>query len=357
MTYRSSYRPDPYILVTHFTVKDNTSTAANIITRDTTICSGSVNLSTLVSAQGIANPHFRWYYSEAGVLQMTNLTVSPTVTTEYWVSVEGDNHCEGSTDTNGRKKVTVNRGIGNSTSNLVTTSNVTICEAQNVTLTGSCSSQVTNPTYYWYTAQNATSPVHVGPTYTFSASSGTTSVYVAVMGSNYCDGGTSARKQITVTVNDSFDVGTISAPSAVCINSTISMNKTVNGGVWSSLNSDIATVHATTGEVTGLNAGTATIVYTVTQDGCSRDTTAEVTVLPNSNSSQITIQTTSSVCVNETVVLTAFAPDVINPVFKWYDSATATTPLFTGNPYTTNSLTEDTRFYVRVSGDNYCAAR
>jgi hypothetical protein len=279
MTYRSDILDiPPYTLVTHFTVKDYTAVASDIMARDTTICSGSVNLSTLVSAvPGIANPQFRWYYSEAGMLQLTTLTVSPTVTTEYWVSVEGANHCEGAPNATGRKKVTVNRGLGNSTPNLITMSNVTVCGAQNITLTGSCSSQVANPVYYWYTTPNTASLVHIGPTYTFSAPLGVTSIYVAVMGSNYCDGGTSARKQVTVTA------------------------------------------------------------------------------LPYSNSSMITITSTSPICANEEVIITADAPDVVNPVFRWYDSETATIPFFTGNPYITSDITEETRFYVRVSGDNYCA--
>jgi hypothetical protein len=55
--------------------------------------------------------------------------------------------------------------------------------------------------------------------------------------------------------------------------------------------------------------------------------------------------------------LTAHAvSEVINPVFEWYGEATGGTPFHTENSYTTSLLTEDTTFYVSVSGDNYCSS-
>ena len=57
--------------------------------------------------------------------------------------------------------------------------------------------------------------------------------------------------------------GTISGTLTVTNHQTTDLNNTVAGGQWSSGNTDIATVNATTGVVTGLNVGTADITYTL----------------------------------------------------------------------------------------------
>jgi hypothetical protein len=61
--------------------------------------------------------------------------------------------------------------------------------------------------------------------------------------------------------------------------------------------------------------------------------------------------------VNSTATLTAQAvSEVLNPVFHWYKEETGGTPFHNIATYTTSALTNDTTFYVAISGDNYCTS-
>ncbi len=73
----------------------------------------------------------------------------------------------------------------------------------------------------------------------------------------------------------------ITGPTSVCVNSTITLNSGTIGGVWTSLDPTIASVPVpATGDVLGITAGTATIVYTVPSTGCSRQVVVRVNPLP-----------------------------------------------------------------------------
>ena len=69
-----------------------------------------------------------------------------------------------------------------------------------------------------------------------------------------------------------------------------------------------------------------------------------------------TITTTgTSACSGATATLTGSSiSGVTNPVYRWYDSQTATTPLYTGATYTTPALTASKTYYVSVEANNYC---
>lgn len=77
---------------------------------------------------------------------------------------------------------------------------------------------------------------------------------------------------LSITVTSGTSAGTISGASSVMAGSTTGLSETVSGGTWSSSNTSIATINASTGVVTGVAAGSVTISYTVT--GCSGPATA-----------------------------------------------------------------------------------
>lgn len=65
---------------------------------------------------------------------------------------------------------------------------------------------------------------------------------------------------------------------SVCINSTLQLDNDADGGTWSSVSSNIATVD-NTGMVTGISAGTTAINYTITNaSGCNSVYTTYITV-------------------------------------------------------------------------------
>ena len=96
---------------------------------------------------------------------------------------------------------------------------------------------------------------------------------------------------VTINPNPTPITGTTN----VCVGLTTTLNSTPSGGIWSSSNAN-ATVGSSTGIVTGLAAGTATITD-VLGTGCSATTT--VTVNPNPT----TITGTQYVCAGLTTTL------------------------------------------------------
>jgi len=101
-----------------------------------------------------------------------------------------------------------------------------------------------------------------------------------------------------ILVKPAPDAGTLSAVSAgLCIGYTTTVNSTVPGGVWSSSNTDFATVDAA-GVVSAISAGTVTISYTMTNE-CGVDvSTINVTVYSLAPVSKIAVHPDSVVCAN-----------------------------------------------------------
>ncbi len=89
--------------------------------------------------------------------------------------------------------------------------------------------------------------------------------------------GCSVYRNLTVSVAPV--AGTISGGSSVCPGSTLALTDTFGGGSWSSSLSSVANVSS--GLVTGVSSGTATISYTVTNSCGSAYATHTVTVLPS----------------------------------------------------------------------------
>lgn len=105
-----------------------------------------------------------------------------------------------------------------------------------------------------------------------------------------------------ITVNNSADAGIISGADTVCIGSIFTYTSTGNaGGAWFSNNGNINI--NSTGEVTGLTAGTSVISYIV-NNTCGQDTaTKVVTVVNLPNAGQIS-GPSASVCINNSLQLT-----------------------------------------------------
>jgi hypothetical protein len=62
----------------------------------------------------------------------------------------------------------------------------------------------------------------------------------------------------------------------------------------------------------------------------------------------------ATTCSNSAATLTGTSTGVTNPIYRWYESQTVATPLYTGDTFTTPELTAQTTYYVSVEGDNYC---
>ena len=116
--------------------------------------------------------------------------------------------------------------------------------------------------------------------------------------SNGC--GTSTATQL-VTVNPLANAGTISGAATLCSGLSTAFTTTGTGGTWSSSNIAVATVNATSGLVTGVGAGNATITYSVTS-GCG-NASSSANILVNPLPDQSTITGPNAVCVGHPISL------------------------------------------------------
>ena len=84
--------------------------------------------------------------------------------------------------------------------------------------------------------------------------------------------------QRSLIVVAAANAGTISGATSVCANATTTLTSNgTSGGSWSSDNDALATVNSS-GVVTGVSAGTATISYVVTSGSCTATATKAITI-------------------------------------------------------------------------------
>jgi len=80
-----------------------------------------------------------------------------------------------------------------------------------------------------------------------------------------------------ITVAAAPSAGTLSGTQTLCSNGTTTLSSTVAGGTWASSATGIATINSTSGAVTGVSAGSASMSYTVTgTGGCSNATATRI---------------------------------------------------------------------------------
>ncbi len=141
-------------------------------------------------------------------------------------------------------------------------------------------------------------------------------VVITYSGSTACG---SIPDPYTITVNPIAVAYISSAISSVCTGSTVTLDNTgsYGTGTWSSNNTTIATIDATTGEMGGVSWGTTTITYSTATPSCGSDMAVmSVTVNPLPYGGVITGP--DSVCYGSTISLTDITPSGV-----WSSAATS----------------------------------
>jgi gliding motility-associated-like protein len=126
---------------------------------------------------------------------------------------------------------------------------------------------------------------------------GTSVITYSVTGTGGCSNATATS---VVTVTAPPVAGTLSGTQLICVGSTANFTTTGNGGSWTSTNPSIASV-STNGLVTGLTAGTVSIVYSVPGSGGCANATVSRSVTVSAPPSAGTLSATSSLCVGASV--------------------------------------------------------
>ncbi|RZJ65381.1 MAG: T9SS type A sorting domain-containing protein [Flavobacterium sp.] len=152
-----------------------------------------------------------------------------------------------------------------------------------VTLSGTELSGVTG-----VTLNGAATPftVNNSTTITVTLTGSSTAGSFVVTGPN---GTATSAGNLVITANPTV-TPIIGGDTALCVGGSLALSTASPGGAWSSGSPLVATV-SESGVVTAVAAGTATILYTVTDNGCSTSVSTTITVNPQATSTNPTSQT------------------------------------------------------------------
>ncbi len=160
----------------------------------------------------------------------------------------------------------------------------TVCEGSSVTVSSY------SPGYTWSSSNTAVATVNATTGSVYGVSDG-------VFTLTYTHPSTCS---ITRTMTVSPTPSVITGDSVLCLGSTsmLTIGDTLSGAVWSSSNLSVATVNSTTGLVSSVAGGTATISYRVPSSGCFA--TKQITV----NTAIPNITGTFRTCIGQNTTLT-----------------------------------------------------
>ncbi|MBX2902997.1 MAG: gliding motility-associated C-terminal domain-containing protein [Chitinophagales bacterium] len=307
----------------------------------TTICGGQTATLTATAPSGVT---FNWYAASTGGTALgtgTNFT-TPTLnaTTTYYVEAVATG-CPPSTRT--AVTVTVTPAPAAPIANTLTPG---VCKDSVATF------QVTSAgtTFNWYATQTSTTILGTGTTYTSPPLTVNASYFVERV-ENGCP---SQRTQVfvqVITAPDPTPANTqICAGTTANINSNISNAFTVN---W--YDAPSATTPIFTGSIfttPTLNSNTTYYAQTFV-NGCP-SVRVPVTVTVVTPPASPTVSGTT-ICAGQTATLNATAPSGVS--FAWFTAATGGTAVFTGNPFTTPVLNNNTIYYVEAQAGSCVSSR
>ncbi|WP_316819950.1 putative Ig domain-containing protein [Pedobacter gandavensis] len=350
------------------TITVNTpATAADItvIGNGAPLCAGSKATLT-ASSISVVKPQFIWY-SDAALTQevFRGATYEPivTLTTNFYVTVSGDNKCVN--DVANAKVVTVTVNTPATAADInIAGNNGNYCKGSKVSLTAS-SFTVDSPVFTWYNDVDLTDVAFSGPLFE-PVLNATTTYYVTVSGSNKCANVRGGAKVVTIVVNPSAlasDI-TIAGNDAPFCNGTKALltasSDKITSPVFTWYSNAALTVVAANGPVFE-PVVTSTTTYYVTVSGANKcqnvSGDAKVVTLIVNNPATVTDLIVSGaetpVCENTSVTLTASNTTITSPVFTWYSDAALTDAVFTG-PVLQKVFSSTTTYYVTVKGANKC---
>jgi hypothetical protein len=277
------------------------------------ICLGN---STTLSTSVTGGTGFNYSWSNGAITSA--ITVSPTASTTYFVTVTNANGCTGTAS----YAVTVNP-----VPNVIISGQDVICNGNSTTLVTSVVGG-SGFLYTWSTGANT-------PNITVSPST-TTSYTVTVTNANGCTG--TATRQVTVNITPTLS---ISGNDVICLGQSTTLDANGSGGV--------SLVYNWSTGATGFSqtfAPLVTTTYTATvtnSNGCSATASRTVTVNPVPNP---VISGQNSICVGNSTTLSTSVTGGSGFTFNW--STGATTSAITVSPIASTTYT------VTVTNSNGC---
>jgi len=330
----------------------------------TSVCAGSTTQLS-ASSTTVTNPVFTWY-SDAALTTVAFVGASfntPVLSNNvtYYVTVKGDNKCQN--PVNAVKVVTVTVKPY-ATAADITVANTQIC-AGSTTMLMASSLTVTQPVFTWYSDASLTSVAFVGPTFTVTGLTATTTYYVTVKGANKCENTAADAKVVVVTVNPlatTTDI-IVNGGASACAGTGTTLtatSPTVTNPVFTWYSDSALTNISDIGNVFVTPVLNTTTTYYVTVKGDNKCENAPntgrsvtITITPVAGAGDVAAND-ATICQGTSAALLATTTTVTNPTFTWYSDAALTTVAFVGATFNTPVLNATTRYYLTIKGDNRC---
>lgn len=165
-------------------------------------------------------------------------------------------------------------------------------------------------------------------------------------------GGMPGDPVLSISTSTTITIPAINPVStyAVCNSVSVNMSATATAGTinWYDVPTGGTVLASGNNFITPTLTTTTTYYIDAFPIGCTTGTRTPITVNVNQTPS-VTAPSSTSTCEATSVILTASAT---TGTIRWYNSLTSTTPIFTGNTFTTPTLTQTTTYYIEANNNN-----
>ncbi|MNW97827.1 hypothetical protein D3C86_272790 [compost metagenome] len=339
-----------------------------LATNPASICFGT---SATLAVEQVAGVTYNWFnaagtlvaFNSASYTTPANLTIGLH---EYFVEALNANGCA---NTGGRVKVSITVGDRAKETDIQVSGPTTACASNQVVLTATSTTVVTNPIFRWYADAALTTLVFTGPTLTIPSITANVTYYVTVSGTEKCENAPADAKSVSITVNPPATSSDLMVSPAIerCGPGTVTLiasSSTVTNPIFTWYSDPALTIPVGTGSpfVTAVLNASQTFYVTVKgsnrcESPVSQAKSVSVTVNSIAVATDISITGNTTTCTNSSTTLTATnttAPLISNPIFTWYSDPALTNRVFTGATFTTPALAVATTYYVTVKGSDRC---
>ena len=261
-----------------------------------------------------------------GTWSSSNTSVATVNTTSGFVTAVGVGTCDiiftitggcnGTPSAQQSLTVTPDASVASVTgSNLLCKTATTTYTANGVVLAGGMGT--------WSSSNTAIATVNASTGLVTAVGVGTCNIIYTISGG--CNGTPSAQQSLTVTPDASVASVTGSSPLCIAATATYTATGVVLGGgtgTWSSSDTSVATVDATTGLVTAVGAGVCNIIYTIS-GGCNGTPSAQQSLTVTPDASVASVTGSSPLCQTSTATYTATGVVLGGGTGAWSSSNTA----------------------------------
>jgi gliding motility-associated-like protein len=208
--------------------------------------------------------------------------------------------------------------------------------------------------YKWYEVATGGTLIYTGDTYITPVLNASKTYYVEVQSVSLC--ASTSRTPVNVKVGTTPTNAVIAGPDSICSGNTATLTATAPGGTYNWYDVPTGGTPVFTGTIFQtpvLNSNKTYYVEVVSAVSCISNSRTPVTVIVHTTPTSPVVAATDTICGRTAATLTAIAP---GGTYKWYETATGGTPVYTGNPFHTPVLNSTKTYYVEVESASKCTS-